>query len=428
MLVPREVFKVSKAAAPDSTRYAVHGVLVQRDKDGTCRAVTTDGRRLALATWSDDQVREDWPPLDVGSTRPVAGFETILPVRDWDQAGKNIPKRTNKAALKNCLVDETSANGKVDLVTTDCETHQALQATSIDGHFPKYQDVMPDYIVGEDAVEIGCDPKFLADAARMVGDMTNDAECRLVRLVVPTNPDRPFKVTARNATTGVECTNVIMPMNLRTKEEAKRPAHSTAVTEAQHLARIAEALVNVQYIEEEDTRADALAKVLRDADDLLDTMHYLTVRRSEYPGMAWPVGLTDVARVSPECRARLDAEYEAQKTDQADESAEVVDDILAGIDLVGDDQPDTTDPVDEALAGVDLGTPDPVTPKKTTTRSRGVKVQANDRRVSVRNLRKTGERCGTCGVSTNRGKFRPADKWRVLNGTAYCPACEDGAA
>ncbi len=205
MLIPRQVFNVSKLAARESTRYAINGVNVER-VDGQCVATTTDGRRLISVKWSDEDIRAEFPP-DVGDVAPLDDFQTIVSRSQWDEAGKLIPKRTLKPVLGNCLLDENSANGEVTLAATDLDRTRSVKGASVEGNFPKYRDIIPDYDIGRNAVAIGVNPRFLAEVARAVEDTATDDSP--VRLTIPVDPGRPMVIDAQ--VNGVEATAVLMP-------------------------------------------------------------------------------------------------------------------------------------------------------------------------------------------------------------------------
>lgn len=74
MLIPQNVFPISKIVDTDTTRYAIGGVRLERDEEGPV-AVATDGRRLIAVRWSEDVAY----PSSVGDVGQVQGFGTIIP-------------------------------------------------------------------------------------------------------------------------------------------------------------------------------------------------------------------------------------------------------------------------------------------------------------------------------------------------------------
>ncbi len=143
MLVPKNVFCISKACDTESSRYALGGVLVERDPEGNPVAVATDGRRLAVVSWTEDDGAEY--PVDGGDAESVDGFSTIIDKSHWDEAGKAARKvaKSSKPILRNVLLEE-SANGKVSLSTFDLESRRAIATRPIEGKFPKWREAIPE--------------------------------------------------------------------------------------------------------------------------------------------------------------------------------------------------------------------------------------------------------------------------------------------
>lgn len=208
MLIPRQVFAVSKLVSREPTRYAIDGVEVRR-VDGQCVATALDGRRLISVKWSDEDIRSEFPP-DVGDVAPLDDFQAIVSRSQWDEAGKLIPKRTRRPVLGNCLLDENSANGTVTMTATDLDQSRSVSGKSREGNFPKCQDVIPDYDVGRNAVAIGVNPRFLAEVARVVEDTAVGDATDGVRLIIPTDPRRPMVIDSE--ANGVQATAVLMPV------------------------------------------------------------------------------------------------------------------------------------------------------------------------------------------------------------------------
>lgn len=241
MLIPREVFAVSKCAAKETTRYAINGVMTEREADGMCRATAMDGRRVLTVTWDDKPTRDGFPPVDGASADPIDGFSAIVSMQQWNEAGKLIPKNgtaRSKPVLAHYLLDEASANGTIAMKTTDLEHDRGITAESLKGSFLNWRDVMPDYTVGVNAVEIGFNPQLLAELLRAIEDTATDCESRGVRFVVPIIPTRPLVIDAH--TDGREATAALMPVNMRAEEpvKASERAANTPIGQAGNMAEI----------------------------------------------------------------------------------------------------------------------------------------------------------------------------------------------
>ena len=213
-----------RCAAPWSSS----GVLVERNDEGKARAVATDGRRLILSEWFEDDPK-DYPPIEGFSSEHRNGFSAILPTGALKAAAKGIKNSRYKPILGNVAIDEQSANGKVLLSTTDLETVQQSTVATCEGHFPKWQDVVPDYKTIKAAsrtrrnglprdsfpsIRIGVNAKLLAELLTTICKINKDADGgNVVSLEVPLSPDRPMVIHSEAPEFG-KTTAVIMPVNL----------------------------------------------------------------------------------------------------------------------------------------------------------------------------------------------------------------------
>jgi DNA polymerase-3 subunit beta len=112
------ITKTLFATARENSRYAINGVLVEREGK-KLTMVATDGRRLALAR---------------GSVSGTGG------------AGQNIIVPTKALHLLERLLDDPAESVKVKLA--DNQVHFATESATltsnlVDGNFPPYQDVIP---------------------------------------------------------------------------------------------------------------------------------------------------------------------------------------------------------------------------------------------------------------------------------------------
>ncbi len=260
MLIPKEVFAVSKCAARESTRYAINGVSVERDTDGTCRATVTDGHVILSVSWDDAKTRAKFP--DVGaSIKPVDGFSSIVDRKHWDKAAKDITNRISEPILRHSLLDETTTNGRADFRTIQrgkqplhSTEPKQVEAETIEGRFPKWRDIIPDYTIGVDAVEIGVDPKLLATLLRAFSESTTTEDSRSegVRLVVPISPNRPMVVDSFSDDR--KGTGVCMPVNLNGQYyQGPERAANTPIGQAWCMASIIKRL-DLDTLDDETTQ------------------------------------------------------------------------------------------------------------------------------------------------------------------------------
>jgi len=123
------------ATARESTRYALNGVLVEVEGN-KIQMVATDGRRLALAR---------------GECKPV-GKTTAESSRKGERRSGIVPAKAMNL-IERCIAGRAGAGLAVQVVLTDREIlvrspevdGKAWETYSrlVEGHFPKYEDVVP---------------------------------------------------------------------------------------------------------------------------------------------------------------------------------------------------------------------------------------------------------------------------------------------
>jgi DNA polymerase III sliding clamp (beta) subunit (PCNA family) len=134
MLIPQNVFKVSGAASTDHTRYQLNGIHLQRLCDREVKAEATNGKILMQVKWTEpDQL--EYPARGI-DTSPKEHFSVTIPLGTCKEAGKLAPKKPQKPILDNVVLDEQSANGKVNLFGTDLEAQKHFESLTVEGTFP----------------------------------------------------------------------------------------------------------------------------------------------------------------------------------------------------------------------------------------------------------------------------------------------------
>ena len=202
MLIPKKVMNVSRLANAEPTRYASDGVQVRR-VDDKCVAAATDSRRLIEVTWSDKELRPEYAESSLNS-EPVNGFEVVIPVNHWDEASKLSPKNGARA------IDETTNNGKYTIGTADRSQTRKIEGECSKLPYPKYESLIPEHAIGQDAAEIYVDPKLLAEVCHVLRAIATDEKNRSIRLVVPLDSRRPLVFEA-NAD-GISALALLMPI------------------------------------------------------------------------------------------------------------------------------------------------------------------------------------------------------------------------
>jgi hypothetical protein len=217
--------RVCDVAAQENTRYAFRGTKVERNKDGTCTATATDGRRLLSVTWTEDTTAP--LPGFEEVEKPKEGFAAVIPARAAmraDSAIRRVRAKKNSRPAPACVViDEQNANGRVQLITLDDEGTQRLDVAANEGQYPPFKDVIPNHkIVTDDrekwtkksrAVRIGVKADLLAGLLDAMKAAVPDAE-GVVVLEVPTVPSRPIKMTIGKDDARRRAVGVLMPVNL----------------------------------------------------------------------------------------------------------------------------------------------------------------------------------------------------------------------
>ena len=150
-LISRSLF----AAADEHSRYAINGVLVEREEN-KIRMIATDGRRLAVAT---------------GNTSSGTGeSRCIIPSK-----ALSIMRRIlrNDAAVVRIAMDEHQIHVHID----DPSGQATLTSNLVEGRFPPFEDVIPK----DQDKRVTFNRQTLWTAVRQAALLTNE-ESRSVRL------------------------------------------------------------------------------------------------------------------------------------------------------------------------------------------------------------------------------------------------------
>ncbi len=170
--VLRDALRVTLcAAARETTRYAINGMLLESDHDDV-RLVATDGRRMAV--------------VDLLNRTDAYRGQVILPVRAVQLLIKLIGKNDDACITVAVDTPETkkdAKNGSSSAVddmasqrTCIAGDDWAMSFQSIEGRFPHYRDVMP-----KSGSRFAADRRELLDTLEAVATATN-LESRAVRL------------------------------------------------------------------------------------------------------------------------------------------------------------------------------------------------------------------------------------------------------
>ena len=181
-----------KMASNDKTRLALNGLFIEGNS-----TIATDGHKLMKVTYTPDPLPsaliekelgkefvdnleicesyalekhneknlEEWPSNGIGWVKSDKAF--ILARSTVEKAIKNIPKRKDLPILQNVAIGLSEVKGsepfKAVCQTTDLENTDNVEARVIDGKFPNYRQVLPDFAGSGDYHRVGVDAKHLKD-------------------------------------------------------------------------------------------------------------------------------------------------------------------------------------------------------------------------------------------------------------------------
>ena len=171
-LIRKTVF----ATARENSRYAINGVLLNRDGK-TLECVATDGRRLALARTTLDDAQGD--PISV--IAPAKALNMLQRLIDDADEPISVTTTDNRIVFAIGL----AAGGPAE----DCRA--VLASNLVEGTFPPYEDVIPK----DQDIKVGFDRDVLASAVRRAALLTNE-ESRGVRMAF-TGGDKKLELSSR---------------------------------------------------------------------------------------------------------------------------------------------------------------------------------------------------------------------------------------
>ena len=206
MRVPVQMLAVARCAAKEEVRYAIDGVAIQRDDDGTSHAVATDGRALIAATWTD----KDAPHGAAFSTLIVADTAKGQS-RKYTSARRfnRSTRRYESGEDARNFADVSETGGKLTRKTKRGKVTHEDDSGLAERLFPKWKQVLPNYQDG-DCVAVALDPLLLArvltTAAQVLGMKTGP-----VTLRVPKDRNKPVVIQGENAS-GHSVRAALMPI------------------------------------------------------------------------------------------------------------------------------------------------------------------------------------------------------------------------
>jgi len=207
-LYNRKQLENIKLASKDDTRQTLNGLHFEGDS-----TVSTDGHKLMKVTWTVPQKAKNWPVNGVEWEKKDKPF--ILPRSTVEKALKNIPKQRGLAmpVLENVAIGlkktEKDDPDKFVVQTSDLENTDNIEGKTVEGKFPNYKQVIPDYQNSESYRKVGISAHYLKEVCAQLEKYKNSS---MVTLYMG-NEKEPIVITADDDE-GTEAEAVLMPMQL----------------------------------------------------------------------------------------------------------------------------------------------------------------------------------------------------------------------
>ena len=197
-LFTEKQLEIVKLASKDTTRPILEGLHF----DGNT-TVTTDGHRM-LAVTSEEIDNQEWPVNGIAWNVQEVPF--TLPRKAVEKALKNINKKQDLPILSRVAVGQVP-DSKVSLQTTDLEITDNVATREIEGRFPDYKRIIPDYKTDEYKV-MAINAKYLKELCSILEKYDTDNHKIEIHIK---DENTPMVITAddREGTTAL---GIIMPV------------------------------------------------------------------------------------------------------------------------------------------------------------------------------------------------------------------------
>ncbi len=158
MQIPRSITKLVSHCETENSRYALSCVKLERTGN-RARAIATDGRRMIVAQWQDNQEGE---------------LETLIPAEAIKRVAKQLPKLGKKAkpAEKTLSLAEGAELNEKAKITTAPGLEVVTETN--DGRYPRYASVYS--LSGAETATIRVSAKMLREALQALEAITADNE------------------------------------------------------------------------------------------------------------------------------------------------------------------------------------------------------------------------------------------------------------
>jgi hypothetical protein len=188
MKIPLHILKAMPACAEDiSDKYALGSIKLERDSNAAI-AITTDGRRILVATWGD----------------PGGAVDLLLPVEVVNRVSPKELKKDPRSLKTFADVDEDAQS--ITVHDRQCETKAAFVS---EGKFPQWRDVIPP--PEQLGTTIHVNGKLLYEIIRAVMAIAKDDYQHKVALRISAD-SRMLEVSANSNDSGDKAWSLLMAL------------------------------------------------------------------------------------------------------------------------------------------------------------------------------------------------------------------------
>ncbi len=226
-MIPKQVMKaLAPLTDPESTRYALGAVFIERRNGEPC-AVATDGRKLLAVSWQEPNPDDSAThAAHVGmNAETVPSYSALIARKDAAHAFK-VSKRVLKARplTRFLVVDETGTNGTIPIGCFDGETAQRTEPRQIEGRFPAVSDAIP-IRKKTGCISVVLNAQYLVAILKSLDSAVYNGEgfTENNRVTITLDEKKPAEspVTVYAECDGVSANGVIMPISPKQSQFAK---------------------------------------------------------------------------------------------------------------------------------------------------------------------------------------------------------------
>lgn len=191
--IPVRMLHVAAMAAKEPGRYLTNCVLVESSQESTVSTVATDGRRLVIAQTNKGL---------------FDGPGTILIPADVAKSAAKLAKAKNEAGDDEPQAEITEAGDECSITVFAGEGNAVFYWDRIDGQYPPYRAIIPDWTNSKGIARIGVTPELVAGSLKTL-EKVSGMDC--VRLFMPGEDNQPIGFEAHDDELGITTLAIVMP-------------------------------------------------------------------------------------------------------------------------------------------------------------------------------------------------------------------------